>query len=302
MIDEQKIREIVQDELQKADASTADEQDSGGYSRRNILQGAGLFGFGSLAATAVGRGGIGQASANNGDALYGIDQIGLPDDRVETLYVDEVDSVLEAGTLDGDLDADGYDIQNAGSVSTEEADVDEALVSLLRDGEARVDRREVYAIELTGQGGFDETIDVPLSDGVTTIVRAKDIDDETGNVEIRLQWGDRQSDRYTFLHRNEQGETDREDNATSWALLTHHDGDRNVTSGEWTIRQTNDAAEISGSGYDMFGEEHEALTAGGLSGTKEEDEIRLVTNNDPSSDSDFSWEFQILIVDGGLGN
>ena len=136
---EKKIQELEQ-RLEQLE-----EQQQGGVklSRRQAL-GAGALGLGGLlgGAGALGSSGTAQAQTD-GNAIFGIDQIGLEDDRVDTLYVNELDNQTESGTFE--------------SVTTEEAEIDDRNV-LRRNTE----RQTVYVSE-EGSDDAEGTEDDPLA-------------------------------------------------------------------------------------------------------------------------------------------
>lgn len=95
---DQKIKEL------EARVEQLEEQQQGSVSiSRRQAMGAGALGIGGLLGGVGALGSSGTAKAEtDGNAIYGIDQIGLDDDRVSTLYVDELNNLETTDHIEAD--------------------------------------------------------------------------------------------------------------------------------------------------------------------------------------------------------
>lgn len=143
MTDEATIRQIVREEIENLEASA---QENSNYSRRDVLAGIGLLGTGAgLSLAGYGAVGQGQAASDNGGAIHGVDQLGLSDDPIGTIYVDSLyqnEDVIDTDSINplsgssisigGATDYQDNDIQNVGALSAGDASigVDNGVVHL----------------------------------------------------------------------------------------------------------------------------------------------------------------------------
>ena len=155
MPDEDSIRSIVRDELEKAQALAH-------LNRRQVLAG------GALLAGGGGAGGLFGSAAAESD---GSGQLGTEDNRIAQLYVDTIDANTVTGvefdeTLVADLDADGHDITNVGEFSADVFDIASLSLDSLSGGLTGAETVSTLAGDgLTISGEDLEVDEYVLSDG-----------------------------------------------------------------------------------------------------------------------------------------
>ena len=118
MTDEDKIREIVREEIENLEEGGQKNK----YSRRRVMQALGTVGIGA-GLGAAGQAAVGSSEASSGGALHGIDQIGLSDDPVGTIYVDELYQNEDAIDTDSINPLSGSSISIGGTFDHQENDI-----------------------------------------------------------------------------------------------------------------------------------------------------------------------------------